>query len=186
MATRSGKASATSRPAAQGSNVALSASHSIRRRYCEAMSAMRCQRPVQRLRRYCRSRAMRVVMSASASSLSGSFSSRRAAMSQPRARSCGVEALSSIRAMRGWQGRAARRRPAAVIRPSSSRAPSDLSSVCACAMCPGGGGVIHGRRPGSLSPQAVISSTIGARSAVSISGSRIDAMRCSAARLQRR
>ena len=93
-----------------------------------------------------------------------------------------VAAVTSIFAMRGWQGNAAILCPRDVIFPLSSRAPSSVNSLTACAICPGCGGVIHGRSEASAPPHAAISSIMAVRSASSISGLRAGAIRCSVAR----
>ena len=91
-------------------------------------------------------------------------------MSVASERSSGVSALSSICAMRGWQGRADIDLPCFVMRPFPSMAPRLLNSDSAWMTLALGGGVIQGRFIMSLSPHAAMSRRSGARSQSEISG----------------
>ena len=147
---------------------------------------MRCHLPICFLRLAERSNDRRSVISVSAESASGSFSSSKAAMSQAKHLRSSVSAHTIILAIRGWQGRAAMRLPNGVMSPSASMAPSDVSNSLALNTLARGGGVSQGRASTSFSPNMAMSSNIGVRSAYSISAVLCSAIRCSDALVQSR
>ena len=142
---------------------------------------MRCHLPVCLFLRAWRRAVILKARSVPAVSPIGSFSSSMAAISHATPLSSWSAACRIILAIRGWQGRAAMRLPSVVMQPFSSMAPSVSSRLCALTMLPWGGIVSHGRAFMSFSPNAAMSSSIGARSASSISGFRCSAIRCSEA-----
>ena len=131
IAIRSGYAEAIRLPTASGSTGWLSSFTWSSLRYSCAICAMRAHLPKFSFSLCERSMVMRRVMSESAFSLIGSFSSKRAAMSQAKAFWASVSEQSIILAIRGWQGRAAISLPRSVALPSSLMACSERSKCFA-------------------------------------------------------